>query len=94
MTACTLCGGYGNRHDPIAHGNEPFWPWDEGYDEIPYDRPCQDCDRQITASDWASGCPLCLRCQNVPVESDWPAGVNVSRPRQQGRAAITPEEAL
>lgn len=22
MTACLLCGGYGNRHDPIAHDAE------------------------------------------------------------------------
>jgi hypothetical protein len=25
MTACTLCAGYGNRHDPIAHN----WVTDE-----------------------------------------------------------------
>ena len=25
MTACTTCGGYGMRHDPIAHGAEPTW---------------------------------------------------------------------
>jgi hypothetical protein len=31
MTGCQTCGGFGNRHDPIAHGEEPRgcrgWEW-------------------------------------------------------------------
>jgi len=25
MNGCTTCGGFGNRHDPIAHGEAPDW---------------------------------------------------------------------
>lgn len=25
-------------------------------------RPCQTCDGQVTADNWADGCHLCLRC--------------------------------
>jgi hypothetical protein len=34
MTDCTLCGGYGNRHDPIAHGAEPTWDGRMTHDDI------------------------------------------------------------
>jgi hypothetical protein len=36
MTTCLVCAGYGNRHDPIAHGwvTEPTWDGRMTHDDI------------------------------------------------------------
>lgn len=39
VTACALCGGYGMKHDPIAHDAEPPWI------------TCPECDGEGTVLD-------------------------------------------
>jgi DnaJ-class molecular chaperone len=51
VSGCHTCGGYGMRHDPIAHGTEPTWltcPRCKGdgcvRDRFDMDVTCPDCD--------------------------------------------------
>ena len=51
MTGCETCGGYGNRHDPIAHNWAPEWvtcPTCKGEQTIrdahDLDVTCPECD--------------------------------------------------
>ena len=51
MTGCQTCGGFGNRHDPVAHDAEPGWvtcPTCKGdgcvRDDFNLDVTCPDCN--------------------------------------------------
>jgi DnaJ-class molecular chaperone len=50
VNGCQTCGGYGNRHDLIAHGSGPTWvtcPICNGdgcvRDDFDLDVTCQEC---------------------------------------------------
>ena len=61
MTGCQTCGGYGDKHDPVAHGAEPDeydQLWEADLDDIPaavccYHKrfvPCRDDDEDCDIS--------------------------------------------
>jgi hypothetical protein len=58
VNGCTTCGGFGNRHDPAAHGQEPErhnwqpWRYDTGRDQ--WWRDCADpnCDATEGRAGW------------------------------------------
>jgi hypothetical protein len=52
MTDCALCGGYGNRHDPIAHN----WVTEEWPEDL-----CK-CGHGLERHDMGHGCIEC-RCR-------------------------------
>jgi DnaJ-class molecular chaperone len=49
VNGCTICGGYGMKHDPIAHDAEPDWvmcPACNGDGTVrrgEFDWTCDDC---------------------------------------------------
>ena len=50
VSACRTCGGYGMRHDPVAHG------WEPGEDES---NSCHDTCVRL-ACEWCPGHDLAL----------------------------------
>lgn len=60
MTGCQTCGGFGNRHDPVAHGTS-------GEPETGHWEACTAC-RGAGGHAWDGPCSDCLGEGRIPLD--------------------------